>query len=182
MSRHLQFLTIFMGACMVGRQRIERQGDAMKTLELVSDPDIENPAKFDSNWKLYSFNSRHASYKDPDHFFPNGRPDENPVPIGLRRKLAVGTAFILSYSEHGDCNWGVEGTIALPQWDSCRIAGLLVWEHPIKDLGPKTYAERQKDAENFCEVYTAWCNGEGYGYSIKNEEGEELTSCYGFYC
>ena len=151
----------------------------MKTIHLGLTDSPENPLETDC-WKLYSFNRNHRSFKDPDYFFPNGRPDENPVPIGLRRKLAVGTAFILSYTEHGQCEWGVEGTIGMPVFDSCSIAGLLIWEDSVKNLGPKTYADRQKDAEGVCAVYSEWCNGNVYGYSVE-EKGEVIDSCWGFY-
>mgnify|MGYP001579667606 FL=1 len=134
----------------------------MKIVRLMADYSPENPATaFDGQWSIYSFNSRHASYADPEKFFPDGKPA-----IGLRRKLAVGTAFLLDYFEHGNCVWSIAGTGPQCQWDNSRNAGLLVWEHPVKEMGAKTRADREKDAAAFLETYTCWCNGEVYGYEV----------------
>ena len=46
---------------------------------------------------------------------------------------------------------------------------MLVWEGPVKDLGPKTYADREKDATAFLGVYTDWCNGACYWFRITEE-------------
>jgi hypothetical protein len=141
----------------------------MKTLVIQHADDPENPLEY-NGWKLYSFNHRHRSYKHPNEFFPDGK-----TPIGLRRKLACGTAFTLSYSEHGQCEWGVAGTISMPDFDSASFAGLLVWEQHPKDLGPKTYEDREKEAIATCAVYTAWCNGAIYEWRIEDENGNDLV-------
>lgn len=155
----------------------------MKIVTLRYDSDLEDPCNEDG-WKVYSFSHRHRSYRNPADFFPNGK-----AGIGLRRKLAVGTAFILSYFEHGGCVWSLRGTGPRCQWDSVDVAGVLVWEGKVADLGPKTYEDRAKDASAFLRVYTAWCNGEGYSYSVDNvkqlpcghTETESVDSCGGFY-
>lgn len=156
----------------------------MKILTLHNDDSPENPCDFDSQWKLYSFNRKHRSYKSPDAFFPDGKPS-----IGLRRKLATGTAFILDYYEHGLCKWSLGGEGPSCRWDTSEGAGILVWEHPVKDMGAKTREARAKDAASFLETYTCWCNGDVYGYSVENvktlecghTENELIDSCFGFY-
>lgn len=60
------------------------------------------------------------------------------------------------------------------------VAGVLVWEQPVGDLGPKSLEERQSDARKFLETYTAWANGEAYCYSLETENGEPVESCFGF--
>ena len=148
----------------------------MKTLTLHHDSDIQNPSEFDGSWTLYSFSRRHASYRDPSEFFPNGRPS-----IGLRRKLEVGTAFVLSYFEHSGCKWSLRGKGPKCQFDSVDVAGILIWENSVKDMGAKTKEQRAQDAEYFLTIYTDWCNGNGYGYDVTDEKGELLDSCFGFY-
>ena len=32
-----------------------------------------------------------------------------------------------------------------------------------------------------CEVYSEWCKGNVYGYSVEDEKGEIIDSCWGFY-
>ncbi len=157
----------------------------MKILHLLADDSSpDDPSEFDGAWKLYSFNRRHRSYKDPQAFFPDGKPS-----IGLRRKLDVGTAFVLDYFEHGNCVWSISGGGPECAWDTSHGAGLLVWEHPVKDMGAKTRDGREKDARLFLETYTCWCNGEVYGYSIDevvtlpcgHTETRHVDSCFGFY-
>lgn len=155
----------------------------MKTIGLYYDDSPECPNEW-GGWKLYSFSRRHNSYESPERFFPNGKPT-----LGLRRKLAVGTAFILSYFEHGQCRWSRRGTGPQCQFDNVDVAGILVWEAPVKNLGAKTLADRQKDADGFLETYTNWCNGSVYGFRVTDHVKQEcghvekvdLDSCFGFY-
>lgn len=157
----------------------------MKILTLYANDDAEDPHDFCGSWTLHAFSRRHHHESDPSKFFDDrGRPL-----IGIRRKLEVGTAFIVSYYEHGSCVWSVEGTGPQCQWDNVRKAGILVWEHPVADMGAKTYEARQKDAASFLETYTCWCNGEVYGYSVDevvtlpcgHTEIKHIDSCGGFF-
>jgi hypothetical protein len=123
----------------------------------------------EDGWKLYSFNTRHIEFRDPRTFINKHRPS---IPnIGLLRKLGVGTAFVLSYEEHGLCRWALSGEVQPCQFDTTTVAGLLIWEQPLDDLGPKTYKERQEDARNFLDNYTDWCNGENYNVCVEYEDG-----------
>lgn len=153
------------------------------TLTLHHDHDIECPTEYDG-WKLHSFSRKHVNFKHPDEF--GVRRDGTSDKIGFWRKLEVGTAFILGYFEHGNSMWfhaderpaGTEGDF---RWDGVSVAGVLVWEQPVNDLGPKSYDDRKADARQFLKTYTAWCNGEAYGYSIEDEDGESVDSCFGFF-
>ena len=162
------------------------------TITIENDPDIENPCDFDSNWKVISFNSRHTAYENPDNFFTAIYGDGprypfielRPNDIGLRRKLAVGTAFILSAYEHGNIAWSLEGEGMQCNFDTADIAGLLVWEHPVSEMGAKTLKDRAEDARKFLETYNSWSNGHGLWYSVESMQasGDIIEdSCGGFY-
>ena len=146
------------------------------TVKFVPDSDIFNPAGdagyMDNNWRLISFNNRHISYENHEKYT---NPD-----IGLRRKLEVGTAFYVDYFEHGDCKWSLSGTGPNCQWDTSRMAGIIIFDN-VKDMGAKTLEDRAKDAANFLQIYTDWSNGHGHGYVIQDEDGNDLDSCFGFY-
>jgi hypothetical protein len=147
-------------------------------ITIEHDSDCENPADFDCQWKPYSFNTRHFNFLN----FPDlwGNPSER---LPLARKLKVGLAFYLSYYEHGNCLWFIKGeqpTGVEFQWDGTRFAGLLVWNHPPSEIGAKSYEERYKDASQFLENYTEWCNGNCWGYSIETVRGKYVDSCWGF--
>jgi len=149
-------------------------------LRIEYDQDCEDPSKDDSQWKLYSFNNRHYNFKHPDNFLRPTVHGPVGVNIGFQRKLAVGTAFIVSCYQHGSIHWGLPGEVTQCQWDTAKVAGVLVWGHPVSDMGAKTYEDRAKDARAFLEVYTDWCNGNCYGYVIEDDTGENEDSCWGF--
>lgn len=164
--------------------RLESESVTMKIVTLHFDSDLDCPSDWDGQWMLYSFNRRHKSYRSPETFFPEGAPTPE-----FQRQLDEGLAFVLSYFEHGNCVWSLQDTGPQCRWDNVDCAGILVWEHPAKDMGAKTKEDRAKDATKFLEVYTAWCNGEGYGYSVEeivtlpcgHTETRDLDSCFGFY-
>lgn len=159
------------------------------TVTIENDQDTENPTSLDGRWKIYSFSTRHASYRSPDDFFgDNGRPH-----LWLQNKLRVGLAHVLSYHEHGNCVWSLQGHGPQCPWDSVDVAGLAIWEEKPSHMGAKTYEDRAADCEKFLECYTDWCNGACYYYRIERigkacvacgamtEEGsEDIASCGGF--
>jgi hypothetical protein len=68
-------------------------------------------------------------------------------------------------------------------WDSGRVGTLFVKLSEIaKRNTPRAekLAQARKSADITCEVYTAWANGEVYGFVIEDAEGEHLDSCWGF--
>ncbi len=136
----------------------------------------------DEYWKLVSFNSRHYGYEDPYKYLTkvNKYGEIVPANIGIKRKIDCGTAFWLSYFEHGQCEWSLKGHGYQCRWDTTQIAGILLWDTNIKEL-PKTFEKREKWAESYLEAYTSWSNGEIYYYSIEDEEsGKSIESCGGF--
>jgi hypothetical protein len=162
-------------------------------IRIENDPDLENPTEWDGQWTVYSFGRRHLSYKDPEELGLSLERGEDGKPKvlnpGLRRKLEVGLAFFLSYYEHGGSVWSLIGEGPQCRWDTVSLAGLLVWEHPPKELGAKSREDRAKDARRFLETYNAWSNGDGMGYVVEDvvecdrheQHYEHLDSCWGFY-
>lgn len=159
-------------------------------ISIESDSDIENPCEGgDGQWKVISFNSRHWDSESIEDYFT---PVYGPAPryelegfyatsIGLRRKLGVGTAFILDYYEHGSGHWSLSGEGNQCRWDSSSMAGIMIWEESPKNMGAKTLADRAKDARSSLELYNDWANGYGLYFSIEDGEGEHVDSCGGFY-
>lgn len=145
----------------------------MYKIKLLYSPDVESPCENDG-WKVYSFSTRHKNYADPEHF----RDANGKTTLGIRNKLRAGTAFFLSYYEHGNCQWSLNGEGPYCPWDSRNMAGIIVWEQDIDNLGPKTYEERESDARAFLKVYTDWVNGDIYFFSIE-QDGHPIDSCRG---
>lgn len=141
----------------------------MLTVKIIND--YCDHAEIDEmGWKLHSFNTRHRNFVHPDDIASD---------YDLREKFNNGLAFFVGYYEHGNCLWflsdsdtpaGVEF-----QWDGRRIAGY------IEFMDDENYKpdNLKESAVSFLKVYTDYCNGNTYAYSI--QEGEEfLDSCGGF--
>lgn len=158
----------------------------LKRLVVRIDNDQDCPNPFDGDdgaWSIWSFGRRHGNFKDPDTIGFDYRGGEMKIKNpGLRRKLDVGLAFPLSYYEHGESLWFIQGTRSVPdaRWDCVRMAGLLVWEHKANVMGARTLDDRQKDAEGFLADYNAWSNGHVYGFEIETEDGDVVDSHWGF--
>lgn len=81
----------------------------------------------------------------------------------------------LSYFEHGLCKWGVRGSLDCTpdfNWDGVSFAGIWIPDQCVLEcMETIPEDERQdwllKQAESACEVYTNFCNGEVYGFSLK---------------
>ncbi len=142
-------------------------------LNILTDDCPECPMEWDGQWTLVSFDRNSIHHEEADDYF-NGVKAKKP---GLARKLACGTAFRL---------WDNGVDYTLIGKDDYRLsregwAGVLLWEHPVKDMGATSYIDRAKDAKAFLEDYNAWRNGYVYGYILTDDDGKELDSCFGFY-
>jgi hypothetical protein len=136
----------------------------MIEIQVMHDHGVENPCEWDCSWTVYSFNTRHGIYRDPDTFDA----DE------MESLAAKGLAFPLGYYEHGNCLWTLAGTGPSCPWDSVGFAGWIVWEGDESDIGGDA-EQRRKDAAGFLDLYTRWCNGETYYISKVRRIPEDDT-------
>lgn len=146
---------------------------------LLHDDCPVDPCTWD-HWKVYSFLQRHQHFRPPADFGIDG--DDLTLHVrdrGVRRKLSVGLAFLLSYYEHGQSEWRL--CRRNPERSLAAVDGIILWEQKPTALGLKTYAERQEAARQFLETYTAWCNGAVYGFRVEKPDGQLCDSCFGFY-
>lgn len=138
-------------------------------LALYNDDSPEDPCAM-GEWTVHSFSPRHNAYKDPQSFDFDA----------MRPQFEEGSAFMLSYFEHGQCQWSLQDEGADCPWDSVSKAGILVWQGKPEDM-PGTLEERREWARGFLKTYTDWCNGEVYGYALTDEAGEHVDGCSGYY-
>jgi len=152
----------------------------MLTLTLHNDIDIEMPDSGCDGWKLIPFNSNLVGYEDPSEYIAgvNEYGEVIPANIGIRRKLKTGTAWFAERYEHGNSVWSLIGEGPRCRFDTTRHAGILVWTGKPKEMPADM---REKSARMFLETYTCWANGEGHGYTIEDEDGEHVDSCFGFF-
>ena len=148
-------------------------------IELDTAGDAEDPTTFgDGDYRVAGFNRRWTSYVDPDKFrlHPDASGHVTTDDIGLRRKLAVGTAFILSCYQHSGVVWSLKGSGPQCQFDTAQVAGILF----VPRVRGENLEKRAERARDFLKTYNAWCNGEVYGLVAKRD-GEVIDSLWGFY-
>jgi hypothetical protein len=139
-------------------------------------------------WEVYSFSHRHTNYKNPEEFdlyYDRENHSLETRNIGLRRKLEVGLAFMLSYFEHGMGAWGRQGAFSHwpdAMWDCARFAGIALWVEKAKSCPAKTYSERAKLLDEYLENFNAVWNGDIYECVIYGEDddgdSELIDSCF----
>jgi hypothetical protein len=164
-------------------ETVELAGQTYR-ITLYPDGDSPNPLE---DWgemgSILSLNRRHGNFD----------------PAGVEAAIASNPdAVPLSYFEHGLCRWSVADELPAScrcPFDSVAFAG--VWLPDPETLASARHdgglARRhfmRKRARQACDAYTAWCNGEIYGFAIERvtacgqcdaESAEPLESCWGFY-
>ena len=113
-------------------------------VEVFYDQGSECPNEW-GNEQLYSFNRDHTNYIDLEEFLEDSE------------KYPLDRTVFLQYTEHGPpCEWSVMNDQPVDNFHDVRFGGAIVFteDHGIDDL--------TQAAENYCETYTAWCNGEVY--------------------
>ena len=146
------------------------EGDLIAFIEVQNDEDSECPNEW-GNGRIVSRCTRHNSYDD----------------ALLKKAPKAQHAIRLGYYEHGNCLWFVAGHApagADCRWDGVPDAGWwLPGNEQIKQLRKiKDTVERGAKAvemaKDFCDVFTAYCNGEAYCATVdvykvrKTEDGD----------
>lgn len=164
-------------------ETVEGNGSTFR-ITLYPDHDAPNPLEdWDELGSILSLNRRHSSF-DPDRVYEAIRHNPDAVP--------------LRYFEHGLCRWSVSDELSEGfgcPWDSVAFAG--VWlpdEHTLASARDHGGDARRhfllERAQEACEVFTQWCNGDVYGYELYqvtlcpccgSEQVTSLESCWGIY-
>lgn len=148
------------------------------TLTLHHDQDCESPLEYDEGvFITYNAQSRYTLGNTPTDAEENQRIGER-IQSGELIGLPV-YAYI-----HGGVALST-GAFSCP-WDSGQSgfiyvnkATALSW-HGGKILTAKKREQTLKNLRAIVESFGAWVNGECYGYSVEDADGETLDSCWGF--
>lgn len=151
-------------------------GSRVVFVTLAHDRDCQNPLDdCDGMGSIQSLNRRHVNHISAEEF----------ANVMAENKDAVA----LSYFEHGQCLWGVQGTMGgIPdfQWDGVGVAGVWTPDASLNEsavgMTPKRRAKMMREwAAQACATYTSWCNGDVYGFIIEiyaarlDDDGETCT-------
>jgi len=154
---------------------------AVVFVTIEHDQDCENPCEEGAcNGTILSFNRKHINFK----------PDEINKAIKADLKRKYRRVLPLSYFEHGNSLWDVQGgpiisTCPDMRWDGVQFAGVWIADADLSKMAlqqakeelPKTATHQQLVAAYdqklraiaipVCQEYTAWCNGECYAITVK---------------
>lgn len=141
------------------------------TLRIVPDDcgDTENPIADDDAVRLAIL---HRRYINPARKY--GLTDQESIEAAEREARRPGAEFIafpVYMYDHSGTSYSIR-PFSCP-WDSGRAGTLFLRR---SDFGRPF----RKAAESILAEYTAWANGQVYGFIVEDEEGEHLDSCWGF--
>lgn len=142
-------------------------------VELFYDADSDSPADW-GNFTLETFGRDKVTDVDVDQYLT----ESGKMKPSIQAKLKAGTAFLVDYFEHGQCKYSVAGGHR-DRWDTSPNAGIIFLEKHLTDGA--SFEERKQIAEQELETYTLWANGEVYGYTITDNQGNVADSLCGLY-
>lgn len=146
---------------------------------LYDETGAESPRDWETFGTFFGFHHRYVS--------PDAAPDSDPE---TARRIAENRDNICLpvwlYDHSGTAYCAAESNPFLCPWDSGLFGFIYVSKAKARDeFGVKriTKAVRAKVIErlqNEVAVYSSWANGEIYGFTVTNSDGEEIDSCWGF--
>lgn len=149
----------------------------------IDDGGTESPLEHDT---AVIFAVLHGRYINPAKSLPNMNHDFTTVE-GIEEFIADNkergepwAVFPLYMFDHGNTVYecSENGNPFSCPWDSGRVGIIALKKSDVGD--PKTYKPYLAQAQQTCAIYTAWANGEVYGYVVDNAEGDNVDSCWGY--
>jgi len=157
-------------------------------LRVEQDYDVRNPLEdMDGEGRIYSFSRRHSNFLN---LGVTSIAEARKELIRRFGKENIGW-LQLGYFEHGQCVWfpwadgAPAGTAGDFQWDGTAFAGVWVPDEYVRlNIGkcaPQVYRKKLLEyCRQVCRLYTAWCNGSVYGYTLACDD-VAVDSCWGFF-
>lgn len=151
-----------------------------QTLEIHQDQYGESPREWDNICQLICFHKRynlgdkhninHGDYESWDDLVDNNFSEDDIV------------VNIYMYDHSGI---SIATKPYRCPWDSGQVGIAVIKKAKIKQeygtYSDATKAMARKCLESEIETYNQYLQGEVYGYVLKDEQGEEIDSCWGFY-
>jgi len=142
---------------------IEEKAGLIAKLHTDESCDVECPLDWEQEavkFLTWERNSTLSDYNDMER--------EEVERLGNLKQYSL---FPLYKYEHGGVAYSVGG-FSCP-WDSGQVGYVLV-------IDAQVGGDPREAAQGVCDQVTSWCNGDIWGFTVEDEEGEELYSCWGF--
>ena len=149
------------------------------TGEVLHDDDPQSPLEWDNLGTMVCWHSRYT-LGDNHNFNDSGEANE----YFEEQKAVVLPIFMY---DHGGIAIST-GNSSYPfncRWDSGQVGYIYVTRERIEseygEITPEIMETVEKVLQGEVATYNSYLQGEIYGYTIKDTEGEILDSCFGFY-
>lgn len=160
------------------------------TLEILYDCDLESPrTECDNLGKMVCFHNRHClgDKHNIDHRDYNGW-DEMEKAICRKEDVAVILPlFLYDHSGLRISTTSFNGRAQHASWDSGKVGFIYATKDAVRDYyGIKRITEKFTEKIvsrliNEVDTYDTYLSGDIYYFSVKDEDGEIVQSCGGFY-
>lgn len=149
------------------------------TIEIHHDDCAESPRDWDNLGTFFGFHRRYQS--------PDAAPDSDPetaARIATRSQNICLPVWL--YDHSGTCYRAAEANPFHCPWDSGLFGFIYVSKADVrKEYGvgrlSRQIIERVKHVlQAEVSAYSAWANGEVYGWKLVDADGEEIDSCWGY--
>jgi hypothetical protein len=157
-----------------------QQLDNGKVLEIHYDSEPENPRNWDNISEFIFFHKRYT-LGDSHKINPNDYSSfDEMVDANTKKGDIVLPVYMYEHS-----GIAIATTPFNCRWDSGLLGFAVVRkEKIIKEYGKNTKKNREiatKVLEGEIETYNQYLQGNVYGFKLKDKDGNELDSCWGFY-
>ena len=146
-----------------------------KTVEIHLDDNPESPREWDNLGEIL--------YTSHRYVLGDRRVDSEEITKTLARKDVVSLP-VYAYIHSGTC---LNTTGYSCPWDSGQSGIIFVTKEQIrKEYSCKIVTKKIREKvlsvlRSEVETYSQFCEGQVYGYQIKEKDGEETDSCWGFF-
>lgn len=149
----------------------------------------DNPRDWDNLGKMVCFHNHYTFPKEVE-IYSDDYNSWDEMERDIIRKYGASVILPIYLYDHSGLAFSVNSFHGrLPQghaeFDSGRIGFIFITKKNIRKeygkVGKKEIEEAIKVLTNEVELYQKYANGESYRFSIKDEDGEELDSCGGFF-
>jgi len=160
------------------------------TIEIHADEDAESPRdNCDNLGKVFCFHDKYNlgdkndydsdQFSSWDEFKKAIEKDFRPaviLPVYIFDHSGLSISTDPTWFQAADSqgwDWGQIGFIFVSREDALK-------EYNAKRLSPKIKKQSERILQSEVDEWGKYINGEVYGYIVKDEEGEEVDSCWGF--
>jgi hypothetical protein len=161
--------------------------DDYRTLTIVRDEFPENPRDWDNVSVMVCFHNRYA-LGDKHDYKPEDFAGWDELEEQIKKDNDVAAIFPLYIYDHSGISLGISKDYPYNDpWDAGQVGFVYVTKDVIKkELGAKRVAKKELEwarARIIGEVeeYNRYLLGDIWGFEIKNDKGDVLDSCFGFF-